>query len=189
MKISFIEGYEDLYFVDDFGNVVAVPTLKSGGRKFDNKYLVLKQKINKYGYCEVTLYKEGKQKTFLVHRLLAKAFLPNPLNLPVVNHKNGIKSDNRLENLEWATYRENTNHALETISGFKENITKSINKVNQKTKYSKIVIVDKDGSESVFYNTQDAADFVGKGRNEVTRAIRKNQRVNGYRAYGEKTNS
>lgn len=190
MRISFIEGYEDLYFVDDYGNVVATPNMKSGGRRFDNKYLILKQKINRLGYCEVTLYKDGKQKTFLVHRLLAKAFIPNPKNLPAVNHINGIKSDNRLENLEWVTSSENTRHAYErNVNGFKDKALKNIESVNKKTKYLKIVLVDKEGKEFVFYNTKDAGDFVGKDRDEVTRAIRKNQRVNGYKAYGERANS
>ena len=62
---------------------------------------------NKYGYIQVSLCKNGKQKSFKVHRLLATAFIPNPENKSCVDHINGIRDDNRLENLRWVTHREN----------------------------------------------------------------------------------
>ncbi|TDI74599.1 MAG: endodeoxyribonuclease [Betaproteobacteria bacterium] len=65
------------------------------------------------GYPKVTLYQKPKTKTFLVHRLLADAYIPNPLGLTQVNHKNGDKGDNRLSNLEWVTPRENQAHAVD----------------------------------------------------------------------------
>ncbi len=66
------------------------------------------------GYRQVHAYVNGKLKMVYVHRLIAIAFIPNPLNLPQVNHKNGIKDDNRPENLEWATAAQNLKHARDT---------------------------------------------------------------------------
>ena len=71
---------------------------------------VLHQYKSKHGYLRVALYENGKQKRVFVHRLVAMKYIPNPHNLPQVNHKNGIKTDNRVENLEWCTASENQQH-------------------------------------------------------------------------------
>jgi len=71
----------------------------------------LKQTIGKDGYYFIGLTKNKTQKRFSVARLVALAFIPNPENKPEVNHKNGIKTDNRVENLEWVTRQENDEHS------------------------------------------------------------------------------
>lgn len=68
--------------------------------------------IDKYGYAKVVLRTSGKYHHRFVHRLLALAFMPNPENKPLINHKNSIRTDNRLENLEWCTNRENIIHGF-----------------------------------------------------------------------------
>ena len=73
----------------------------------------LKSKIDK-GYERVALSNNNQRKFFPVHRLVAIAFIPNPKNKPCINHKNGVKTDNRVENLEWCTYSENSLHAYAT---------------------------------------------------------------------------
>lgn len=109
-----IKGYEGYYQVSNLGNVRSVDRTvkrKGNGTSF-SKGQIIKLQINKRtGYCKVNLCKEGKSKTYEVHRLVAVEFLENSDNLPVVNHLNGVKTDNFVENLEWCTYKQNTQHA------------------------------------------------------------------------------
>jgi hypothetical protein len=76
-----------------------------------SKSRILKIKHSKGGYCGVTLHENGKSRTYLLSRLVAKYFIPNPNNLPEVNHKDGIKNNNRSYNLEWCTGSYNQKHA------------------------------------------------------------------------------
>lgn len=99
-----IRGYEGLYKVSNLGNVISY----YGSKKTQKARKPITQK---YGYHQLNLKKNGQLKMFLVHRLVAIAFIPNPKNLPQVNHINGIKTDNRVENLEWCTAKQNTLHS------------------------------------------------------------------------------
>lgn len=102
-----IEGYEGLYQVSNLGRV------KSFKRKGCRQDRILKCGISPRGYHQVTL-SNGIQEATQVHRLIALHFIPNPENKRTVNHINGIKTDNRIENLEWCTYQENNLHAYKT---------------------------------------------------------------------------
>lgn len=100
-----IRGYENLYQVSNLGNV------KSLNYKNKNIEHLLSQGINQFGYKFVVLCKGNNQKNFRVHRLVADAFIPNPNNHKIVNHKDGNKQNNICDNLEWCTYSENLIHA------------------------------------------------------------------------------
>ena len=103
-----IEGYEGLYQVSNLGNVRALKFYHSR-----NNVHLLKPTVNKYGYCVVSLHKDKKVKQYRVHRLVAIAFLPNPDNLPYVNHIDCDKTNNSLTNLEWCTQSENVKHGYD----------------------------------------------------------------------------
>lgn len=97
-----VNGYEGLYLVSRDGQIKGI---KSGK--------ILKQCVAKSGYKIVGLCSHGVRKNVQVHRIIALAFLQNSQNKPEVNHKDGCKTNNAIENLEWATRQENSQHAFE----------------------------------------------------------------------------
>jgi hypothetical protein len=107
-----IERYEGLYQVSNLGRVKSLSRLDTLGRKV--KGCILKFLLHSGGYTQVTLYRCGAKK-FFIHRLTALAFIPNFDNKSEINHKNGIKVDNRVENLEWATSFENKRHRIDVL--------------------------------------------------------------------------
>lgn len=114
-KIWFdIPEYEGIYMINKEGDIKRILKYRKG-RPYNES--PIKHRIDKDGYLKVTLYNK-KPKNYFVHRLLAKTFINNPLNKPCINHKNGIKNDNRLDNLEWVTILENNLHAIN--NGFKK---------------------------------------------------------------------
>jgi len=107
-----IAGYEGLYEVSNSGNI---RSLYSGR--------VLKPNDNGTGYMIITLNNHGR-KSFLVHRLVAIAFIDNPLNLPKVNHKDGIKRNCFSSNLEWCTQKYNVQHSITELGKDRKNTNK-----------------------------------------------------------------
>lgn len=104
-----IPNFEGLYLISNLGHVKSVERYKrnNSGTQFVNERLRVLSP-DKDGYLRVCLSKDGLHYVKSVHRLVAEAFIPNPDNLPVINHKNEDKQDNRVENLEWCTVQYNT---------------------------------------------------------------------------------
>jgi len=103
-----IEGFPG-YQISSLGRIKSFRKLKHGK--------ILKTWKSPRGYVNVLLYQKAERKPSLVHRLIGKAFIPNPHNKPQINHINAIKDDNRVENLEWVTASENVQH------GYNERLT------------------------------------------------------------------
>lgn len=136
-----IEGYEGRYMVSNLGRV------KSMKYRHHNKVEILKEDF-KFGYKRVCLFnKDGKRKRMRVHRIVAKAFVPNPNNYSIINHKDENKENNRADNLEWCTQKYNINYGTRTERASAK-IRKSIIQMNKDNKvikqYSSIAEVERE---------------------------------------------
>ena len=107
-----IKGYEGLYQISNLGNV----------KSLKNK-IYLKPSIHKKGYLHCGLSKKGEKKQCFIHRLVAETFIDNPYKLPCVNHKDCNPKNNKIENLEWCTYKDNNNYKNHHL---KRNISSAI---------------------------------------------------------------
>ena len=116
-----IPGYEGLYKISNYGRVKSLKRYRPNGSKSQ----LVPEKIkkgtdNRCGYLVVTLSKSSKTKKNYIHRLVGIAFLPNPFNLPEINHKDEDKSNNKIDNLEWCSSLYNTNYGTGIIRGRKK---------------------------------------------------------------------
>ena len=168
-----VKGYEGLYEVSNKGNVRSLDRYVMHG----NRCCLLKGKPKKAyfistGYLMVDLYKNSQRTHYLIHRLVAEAFIPNPSNLPCIDHINTIRTDNRVENLRWCTRKENSNNPL-TI----EHI------ISQKNK--SVYYIDEQGKRISFKSMTEAARKIGCSSSTITRALKENRPIHGIQLYFE----
>lgn len=146
-----VNGFEGLYKISSYGRICSLERMKlDNGGYAPVRRRILKPQLNKDGYLMVRLFNNSKQLDISVHRLVALNFIPNPHKYLQVNHLDEIKTNNRVENLEWVTPKMNCNY------GTKQ--TRFVSKMKNTSKFSKPVIgVNiKDGSKIFFPSTQEA---------------------------------
>ena len=149
----------DNYAISNLGNIKNVKT----GR-------VLKLCLNPRGYYSYTFYKKGIRKTFRIHRLVALYFIDNPNNLPYVNHIDGNKTNNRVENLEWCTAKQNDEHARRT--GLK---------VQEKPVLAENI---ENGERIAFKSVSEAGAILGINKGSISKVLHwKRNKVHGYKFY------
>lgn len=108
-----IEGWEGLYEISNLGRVRGVEKVTPFGSRTKTYHMrLLTPCVGKRGYYVVALNHNNKAKTYTLHRLIAKAFIPNPENKPCIDHIDGNKLNNKIDNLRWCTYKENSNNPI-----------------------------------------------------------------------------
>jgi len=166
-----IPNYEGLYQISNKG------TIKN------YKGRVLNPRIGSTGYSVIELYKNGKRKKPVIHRIMAILFIQNPEDKPQVNHKNGTRTDYSLENLEWCTESENIKHSYDVlgrngkhhpnmfdVGSTMRNKYGSDNHISKQTELTNIL----SGETMIFQSQTEAANFLGVKQNAVCRAIQRN---------------
>ena len=170
-----IKGYEGIYQVSNLGRVKSLERIVNTCNAYKTLYeKQLKIYVSKNGYLHVSLQRKNK----LVHRLVAEAFIPNPENKPQVNHKNEVKQDNRVENLEWVSARENINYGT-SLKKRAETQKKLGNQINNKGTSKKVICVE---SKLIFNSINDAVrKGFGKDSSSITKCCKnKNKTHNNY---------
>ncbi len=169
-----IPGFEGMYQASNTGRVkgLARRTVRAIPQHLPER--ILKQsepgrKRRGQGYLQVTLFDAGRRKCALVHRLVAETFIPNPENKQTVNHKNGNKHDNAVENLEWATSAENNEHAVNT--GLNKRLSKPV-PVDQYDESMNLI--------AHFPSMHEAERQTGISNSNILNSVRKGHKAGGF---------
>ena len=144
-----VEGYEGKYMVSNHGNIWS-----------HNKQKIMVPSFCKDKYLKVSLHKGGEQKTKQVHRIVAEAFLENKDNKPQVNHRDGNKENNRLDNLEWVTAKENCDHAIKEKL-YTSNPLKGLEVAWVKNQIAVMATNIKSGEVKIYKSFKEAAHDIG----------------------------
>jgi hypothetical protein len=163
-----IPGYEGFYQVSIYGQVKGVDRMVGAKHNYPVKGVLLSPRMGRGGYLDLLLYKDGTCKRMAIHRLVAIVFLPNPENKEMVNHKDGDKTNNRIDNIEWVTRAENMRHAF------------SNGLVNSSGPRKKPVQMFKDDKKRTFDSITEAAKKIDRSGEALRFALKNNRECNGW---------
>lgn len=152
-----IKDFEKLYKISSFGNVFSI-----------KKHKNIKPETSNNGYLRIGLHKAGKVYMKSIHRLVAETFIPNPENKPQINHKNGNKIDNCIENLEWVTPSENVSHRF-SVLGHKSVNYRKFGSKNHSSK--KVAQIEKDNIIAEYGSVREASRLTGILPSTIHRCI------------------
>lgn len=157
---------EGKYEVSNLGNFKSVERIVKKWNGFRRvRERILKTGLTKDGYVQVRLFTRGKFRSLKAHRFIAEAFIPNPENKPCVNHINSIRTDNRIENLEWCTHSENLKH------GYDYGYATAPQKDNFGLDHNSSIIV-LDPTNGVYHSMKEASLVSGKSEYRLRRMLR-----------------
>ena len=151
-KWADIKGYEGIYQISNFGEVKSLA--RYDGNNIFREEIYMKPILSCKGYCVVTLRKNGEEKQKFIHRLVAQAFIPNPNNYPMINHKDEDKTNNFVDNLEWCDVTYNNNYGTR------------LSKVTKKLGHPVIAKNVLTGEEEFFYSINMALNKLNMSRNQ-----------------------
>ena len=161
-----LDGYNNMYYISNLGRI---RSFKQG------RDIIIQQKISNKGYKMVTLYNgNGKRKDLRVHRLVAQAFIPNPDNLPQVNHIDEDKTNNSVDNLEWCDSKYNNSYGTRVDRAIKNTNYRD----RSKKFYKPVYAVFPDGTYKHFVSVKSMAGYLGVVDTSVTDALKGNHKSN-----------
>lgn len=172
-----VKGYEGIYQVSDMGRVKSVERISAQNHLLRER--IRKPETDRDGYQIVNLCKDGKVKLHKVHRLVGEAFLDNEQGFPQINHINGVKDDNRVENLEWISASGNVKHAFD--SGLKQ--PRRIAYYGERNPHCKVTDAQCEEIREIKrdkgYSNRRIADMFNIGTSQINRILHGKQRVKG----------
>ena len=155
-----VVGYEGLYQVSNIGLVKSMQTWRGTRER------ILKEKRADNGYCLVEIYKSKERKTHLIHRIVAEAFIPNPDNKPEIDHIDGTRDNNKIDNLRWCTRKENHNFPIYRKRRSNVMIGRT-GKSNGKSRA--VVCID---TSVVYFGTREAQRMTGVNQGSISAVCR-----------------